>query len=117
MIFPGSLLSLPSPVKPSAETLVLARFEPELPAITQHQIGRGKVVWCSVPVDRQWSNWTASPLYLPVMQQMAADMLGQTGEGPVRQRVCGSGEAEQGEGVVLARNPIRSPKAGILSPR
>lgn len=100
------------PVKPSEQTIVLASFEPELPAITEHEVGKGRVVWCSVPATRQWGNWTASPLYLPIVQQMSADLLGQTGEGPVRQRVCGS-EDLQKKNQILASSKTDSRSPGF----
>ena len=91
------------PIEPAEQTLVLASFEPNLPAITEHAVGEGRILWCSVPVTRQWSSWTASPLYLPIMQQMAADLLGQTGEGPVRLRVCGSEDLAAAQNTLLSR--------------
>ena len=91
------------PIEPAEQTLVLASFEPNLPAITEHTVGEGRILWCSVPVTRQWSSWTASPLYLPIMQQMAADLLGQTGEGPVRMRICGNEDLAAAQDTVLSR--------------
>lgn len=98
------------PVKPSEQTLVLASFEPNFPAITQHDVGGGRVIWCSVPATRDFGNWVASPLYLPIMQQMAADLLGQTGEGPIRLRVCGgTPDANAGAVIAQAKTVIRQP--------
>ncbi len=103
------------PMEPSQQTLVLASFEPKFPAITEHEVGRGRVLWCSVPVTRDYGNWTASPLYLPIMQQMAADLLGQTGEGPVRFRVCGSEDLQLEKSSVLARTKTDPRKPGFYS--
>lgn len=98
------------PVKPSEKTLVLASFEPSFPAITEHNVGEGRIVWCSVPVTRQWGNWTASPLYLPIIQQMSADLLGQTGEGPIRKRICGSEDLQPQKNQLL--NATRTDSRG-----
>ncbi len=77
------------PVKPSANTQVLALFDRKHPAITQHSYGKGRVVWFLSSVDSTWSNWTNSPLYLPLVQQMAAELLNLTGEGNVHLRMIG----------------------------
>ncbi|MCG8649743.1 MAG: hypothetical protein MI861_07915, partial [Pirellulales bacterium] len=101
------------PIKPAEQTLVLASFEPRLPAITEHDIGQGRILWCSVPVTGQWSRWTASPLYLPIMQQMAAELLGQTGEGPLRLRVCGSDTPPSNSDPMLRRTKTDSRGPGF----
>jgi hypothetical protein len=68
---------------------VLAWFDGQRPAITEHVLGKGEVAWFFSSADNQSSNWTVSPLYLPLVRQMAADLLGITGEGPIRFRSVG----------------------------
>jgi hypothetical protein len=70
-------------------TRVLARFDQGLPAIVEHKIGQGRIVWFMSSADSSMSNWTKSPLYVPLVQQMTADLLDLTGEGPIRQREVG----------------------------
>lgn len=77
------------PVTPDADTQVVAWFDEGRPAITQQVVGQGRVIWFLSGVDSQWSNWTSSPLYLPVVQQMAAELLNLTGEGRIRHRDVG----------------------------
>ena len=77
------------PVQPAADTRVVAWFDESRPAITEHAVGQGRIVWFLSGVASKWSNWTASPLYLPVVQQMAAELLNLNGEGRIRHRNVG----------------------------
>lgn len=77
------------PVQERDSTEVLARFDHGRPALTHHRHGEGRIVWFMSSADAAWGRWTMSPLYLPLVQQMAADLLGLTGEGPVRFRLLG----------------------------
>lgn len=78
---------LPITVRDRAE--ILARFDQERPALTQHVLGQGRVAWFLSSADTSWGNWPTSPLYLPLVQQMAADLLNLTGEGRIRFRTLG----------------------------
>lgn len=77
------------PIEPEAETHLLATFDRTVPAMTSHAVGDGKVVWFLSSADNRWSSWTNSPLYLPLVHQMAADLLNMTGEGQIRFRRVG----------------------------
>lgn len=77
------------PVTVSDRTEILARFDQNRPALTQHVLGQGRVAWFLSSADTSWGNWPTSPLYLPLVQQMAADLLNLTGEGPIRFRTIG----------------------------
>ena len=77
------------PVPPAEKTRVLAWFDDQRPAITQHPIGKGSAVFFLSSADNSWSSWTLSPLYLPLVQQMSAELLNLTGEGPIRYRTVG----------------------------
>jgi hypothetical protein len=70
-------------------TQVVAWFDQDRPAITEHKMGNGRVAWFLSNADSEVSNWTTSPLYLPLIQQMAADLLGLSGEGLIRFRSVG----------------------------
>lgn len=76
---------------------VLAKFDGERPAITQHAVGNGRVAWFMASADDRSGAWTTSPLYLPLVRQMAADLLGRTGEGPIRFRHVGDPLPDQME--------------------
>lgn len=77
------------PVDISDNATVLARFDGDRPAMTTHGVDRGSVVWFLSSADASWSNWTTNPLYLPLVQQMAGDLLNLVGEGPIRFRSIG----------------------------
>ena len=81
-------------VKPGQDTDVLAAFESGSPAITRHRLGAGTIVWFLSSADDSWSTWPTNPLYLPLVQQMAADLLNLTGEGPIRFRDVGDDRME-----------------------
>lgn len=74
-------------IKP--ETHVIAWFDQQRPAITEHIVGSGRVAWFLSNADSEVSNWTTSPLYLPLIQQMASDLVGLSGEGRIRMRSVG----------------------------
>ncbi|QEG43601.1 BatA domain-containing protein [Roseimaritima ulvae] len=82
------------PVTVAQTTKVLAAFAPDAPAVTEHSLGHGRVAWFMSSADASWGNWTTSPLYLPMVQQMAADLLNLTGEGPIRFRHVGDMQSE-----------------------
>ncbi|MDX1930043.1 MAG: BatA domain-containing protein [Pirellulaceae bacterium] len=75
--------------KVNPNTHVLAWFDQEQPAITEHSLGSGRVAWFLSNADGEVSNWTTSPLYLPLIQQMASDLLELSGEGRIRLRSVG----------------------------
>ncbi|QEF96558.1 hypothetical protein Mal15_05860 [Stieleria maiorica] len=76
-------------IDPASETKVLARFEGDRPALTRHRVGQGEIAWFLSSADDSWGNWPTSPLYLPLVHQMAADLLQLTGEGKIRYRTVG----------------------------
>ncbi|MCC9604017.1 BatA domain-containing protein [Stieleria sp. JC731] len=78
------------PVEPSDFTAVLASFDGDIPALTRHSVGQGDVVWFLSSADASWGQWTTNPLYLPLVHQMAGDLLNLTGEGRIRFRSVGS---------------------------
>lgn len=90
------------PIRPADETRVLASFELQHPALTRHQLGQGEVVWFLSSADASWGNWPTSPLYLPLVHQMAADLLDLTGEGKVRYRSVGDPREEAVPRVVAS---------------
>jgi hypothetical protein len=77
------------PVEVDDTTNVLAWFDHGRPALTDHSLDEGRVVWFLASPDASWGSWANSPLYLPLVHQMAADLLSLTGEGPIRFRTIG----------------------------
>ncbi|MBI1246243.1 hypothetical protein GC197_00175 [bacterium] len=87
------------PVTTEQTTDVLASFDGQRPAVTKHPLEKGQVAWFLSSADVSWGGWTTSPLYLPLVQQMAADLVNLTGEGPIRMRAVGQ---EDTDGVLPA---------------
>jgi hypothetical protein len=71
-------------LEPGDHARVLARFDDGSPALLQHELGRGRVLWFTSSANRNWSDWPRSRLFLPLAHQMLLDLAGLTGEGPVR---------------------------------
>ena len=72
---------------PAAEVQVLAQFRDDRPAVLEKRLGKGSVVWFASSCDRQWSDWTRSRLYLPMMYQMLGYQTGLAAGGRVRQAI------------------------------
>jgi hypothetical protein len=85
------------PVVPDEQTRVLAWFDEQRPAVTGRACGSGRVVWFLSSADSSWGNWTTSPLYLPLVRQMASDLLNLTGEGRLRYRTLGDEDTSRSE--------------------
>lgn len=79
--------------------MILAQFEEQRPALTWHRHGEGQVVWFLSSADTSWGDWPTSPLYLPVVHQMAAELLSLTGEGRIRYRSVGDRRERKSEGI------------------
>ncbi len=90
---------------------ILARFDGKRPAITEHAVGAGRVAWFMSSADDSAGSWTTSPLYLPLIHQMAADLLGRTGEGPIRFRSTGDALPEQALAAAAADKSKRGTTA------
>ena len=76
-------------LEPTDSQQVLCSFDRNYPALIEHRVGQGKSLWFMSDASDAWGPWPNSPLYLPVVQQMASDLLGMTGEGPIRLRSVG----------------------------
>ncbi len=76
-------------VQVSDKARVLASFDNDLPGIVELAYEKGRIVWFLSDAGDGWSNWTSSPLYLPLVHQMVSDLAGLTGEGPIRFRSVG----------------------------
>lgn len=74
-------------IDPAAETQVLAKFRDGQPAVLEKAQGKGSVVWFASTCDRQWSDWTRSRLYLPIMYQLLGYQTGWSAGGRVRQTI------------------------------
>jgi hypothetical protein len=84
-------------IEPLKNATVLAAFGNGLPAVTERKVGKGTVVWFSSACDRQWSDWTRSRLYLPLMYQLLGYQSGLSAGGKVRQEVLEGSRPENSE--------------------
>ena len=80
-------------IDPSPDADVLAHFPDGDPALTEHSLGLGRVLWFAAGCGRDAGEWTRSRLYLPVVHQMLSDLADLTGGGsgalhPARSRTA-----------------------------
>jgi hypothetical protein len=88
-------------IKPASTAAVHAEFRGGAPALLEHNVGEGRVLWFTSSCGRSWSDWPRSRLYVPLVHQMLADLAGLTGGGPVRNVILdGGAQPEQSPGVV-----------------
>jgi hypothetical protein len=86
----------------------LASFDRDLPGMVERECGKGRIVWFLSDAGEAWSNWTSSPLYLPLVQQMVADLAGLSGEGPIRFRAVGD---ERGRSIASTNSNANATNA------
>ena len=94
----------------ASKSKLLASFDSDLPGIVEMAYEKGRLVWFLSDAGDAWSNWTSSPLYLPLVHQMVSDLAGLTGEGPIRFRSVGD------VGMVYAVNLNSESNGEALSP-
>jgi hypothetical protein len=71
-------------IAPAADARVLATFTTGDPLIIERQVGQGSLLWVTTSCGREWSDWTRSRLYLPIVHQLLGDRVGLTAGGRVR---------------------------------
>ena len=74
-------------ITPAADAQVLATFRDGKPAVLERRRGKGSILWFASSCDQQWSDWTRSRLYLPLMYQLLGHQTGYLAGGPVRSSV------------------------------
>jgi hypothetical protein len=80
-------------IVPAKGAKVLASFGDGEPAAIERRSGEGSIIWFTSTCDRQWSDWTRSRLYLPLMHQLLGHQTGLLAGGKVRQAVLEGQEA------------------------
>jgi hypothetical protein len=63
---------------------VLATLRGGDPALLEHRVGPGTVLWCAMACDREWGEWPSTRLYVPLVHQIVGQPLGFNDGGPVR---------------------------------
>lgn len=82
-----------TPVVPSADAAVLMEFGTGDPAVLERRVGGGTVLWVTTSCGRDWSDWSRSRLFLPIVHQLLGYEVGLTSGGRVRGRLV---DAERG---------------------
>lgn len=73
------------PIKPSADSIVVASFRGGQPALVERSCGKGRTLLFASSCDRQWTDWPRSRLYVPMLHQMLGYLTGLAEGGPIRQ--------------------------------
>jgi hypothetical protein len=73
-----------TPLVPAKGAHVLARFNDHAPALVEHTLGKGRVLWFASACDLEWSEWARGPLFVPLVHQMLGYLTGLNEGGPVR---------------------------------
>ncbi len=89
-----------TPIVPHESTRVLASYGNGAPALTEHRIGSGRVLWFLSGCHRTWGDWVRSRLFLPLVHQLLGDLAQLTGGGPVQERLLGEATPAPGGGVI-----------------
>ncbi len=94
-----------SPLEPSSDATVLARFTGGAPAVIERMLDRGRVIWFAAGCDGTWSDWPRSRLFLPLNYQLLSDLGGLLEGGPVRENVIDNRSAVDLVPGVFAEGP------------
>ena len=93
-------------LEPVAGASVLAKLDDDSPAILAAEVGKGRVVVVGNPADREWTDWPAERIFLPVVHELVNWTVRRAEEDqPVQTRVQGLDETRSlgiHEGVPLA---------------
>lgn len=95
-------------IAPSANANVVMEFSTGDPAVLERRLGDGIVLWVTISCGRDWSDWSRTRLFLPLVHQLLGYEVGLTQGGRVRTRlvdrenrtveVASQGSAVQGQG-------------------
>ncbi len=80
-------------------SVAVASFRNNVPAVAERIVGDGRVLWFASSCDRQWSDWTRSRLFLPLVHRLAGRLCGLTDGGPVREVLLDSEHASTSDAV------------------
>ena len=73
-------------VTPSLDANTLVEFGTGHPAVLERHVGDGTVLWVTISCGRDWSDWSRSRLFLPLLHQMLGYEVGMTQGGRVRSK-------------------------------
>lgn len=84
-------------VAPSPDATVLMEFGTGDPAVLERRVGDGTVLWVTISCGRDWSDWSRSRLFLPIVHQLLGHEVGLAQGGRVRTRVVDTERVEGAE--------------------
>lgn len=90
-------------IVPAPDARVLASFRTGDPAVVERQLGKGTVLWVTTSCGRDWSNWSGTRLFLPIVHQLIGYQVGLSAGGRVRGRLI---DAERK--AVIGEQPTES---------
>jgi hypothetical protein len=64
------------PVPDAPERSVVLRFESGAPALVERQVGKGRVLFLSSTIDREWTDLPIRPGFLPLVQEAGRRLVG-----------------------------------------
>ena len=84
-------------IAPANEEQVIARYNDGKPFLLEQRVGDkgGSVLWVTTACDSQWSTWTQSELYLPILHQLLGHLTGLNAGGPVREALIDTTDADR----------------------
>ena len=101
-------------VVPSKDASVLMEFGTGDPAILERKLGDGTMVWVTISCGRDWSDWSRTRLFLPLLHQLLGYEVGMTQGGRVRTRLVDT-ERSQGSEVRAAEQQKVTSSAALSS--
>ena len=101
-------------VAPSKDASVLMEFGTGDPAILERKLGDGTMVWVTISCGRDWSDWSRTRLFLPLLHQLLGYEVGMTQGGRVRTRLVDT-ERSQGSEVRAAEQQKVTSSAALSS--
>ena len=96
----GDLRKLPfrgiTEMKADDDALVVASFSDGNPFVLEKRIGDagGSLLWVNTSVDSEWSTWTESEMFVPIMHQMLGHLTGLNSGGPVQEKLIDTGQSD-----------------------
>ncbi len=81
---------------PASNASVVAEFNDQRPFVLEKAMGEkgGSLLWVTTACDSQWSRWTQSELYVPIVHQMLGHLTGLNAGGPVREALLDTNDAD-----------------------
>ncbi|MCX7044611.1 MAG: BatA domain-containing protein [Candidatus Sumerlaeota bacterium] len=81
-------------IEPTTGSAVLARLSNGVAALVEKSRGKGRILLVANPCDRDWSDWPATRMYVPLIRELFNYLAGELGaKTPVAEKTPGPDEA------------------------